>query len=365
MEERMFRGFPVKFIDIPANKEKGFNFPYRIIIPKEINDNPTVIYAGNLPLDFTRECSTMDELIEKSVNDLGSIDPMMGHLSLELGNPMVVPCVPRLHNFRPNFLGLDCLKNEFTLKDDDKRFESDMHLYNNLGDQHNAMIIDAIDYLRNNSINVDDKVIVCGYSEGAKFVSHLSLLHPEVIKAVVAGGTGGVMSMPLEELDGYEFTYPTGIKGLDNFNFDEFKKISFYYYMGGKDKADSAMPNFDAYHYKDKDGNDCVLRDECGNLTPFVDENGKQALKLDENGNYTAKWSLYSDSEVNSINKVLGTVIQDRFRKQEEIYNSFGLKGFYKIYEGYDHRTIFDNKEELFKDVDNFINNIVRIGRKL
>lgn len=355
MEERMFRGFSVKFIDIPANKEKGFNFPYKIIIPKEINDNPTVIYAGNLPWDFTGECSTMDELIEKSVNDLGSIDPMMGHLSLELGNPMVVPCVPRLHNFRPNFLGLDCLKNEFTLKDNDKRFESDMDIYNNLGDQHNAMIIDAIDYLRNNSINVDDKVIVCGYSEGAKFVSHLSLLHPEVIKAVVAGGTGGVMSMPLEELDGYEFTYPTGIKGLDNFNFDEFKKISFFYYMGGKDKADSAMPNFDAYHYKDKDGNDCVLRDECGNLTPFVDENGKQALKLDENGNYTAKWSLYSDSEVNSINKVLGTVIQDRFRKQVEIYNSFGLKGFYKIYEGYDHRTIFDNKEELFKDVDNFI----------
>ena len=35
-----------------------------------------------------------------------------------------------------------------------------------------------------------------------------------MIKAVVAGGTGGVMSMPLEELDGYEFTYPTGIKGL-------------------------------------------------------------------------------------------------------------------------------------------------------
>ena len=90
--------------------------------------------------------------------------------------------------------------------------------------------------------------------------------------------------------------------------------------MGKEDKSDSAMPNFDDYHYTDENGNVCVLKDECGNKTPFVDENGTQLLKLDENGNYTAKFNLFSDSEVNAINKVLGTVTQKRFIKQQEIY---------------------------------------------
>lgn len=75
--------------------------------------------------------------------------------------------------------------------------------------------------------------------------------------------------------------------------------------MGRKDNFDSAIPNFDDYHYTDENGNDCVLKDECGNRTPFIDENG----------NYTTKYNLFSDSEVNTINKVLGTVIQKRFIK--------------------------------------------------
>lgn len=41
--------------------------------------------------------------------------------------------------------------------------------------------------------------------------------------------------------------------------------------------------------------------------------------------------SLFSDSEVNAINKVLGTKIQDRFRKQEEIYKELGLKATFKL----------------------------------
>lgn len=114
------------------------------------------------------------------------------------------------------------------------------------------------------------------------------------------------------------------------------------------------MPNFDDYHYMDENGNDCILKDECGNKTPFVDENGKQLLKLDENGNYTAKYNLFSDSEVNTINKVLGTVIQKRFIKQQEIYSNLGLNATFKLYSG-NHKTIFDNRKEIFDDVDSFL----------
>lgn len=356
MAEMKFRGVMVDYIDIPANPEKGFNFPYKIIIPKKLNDSPNLIYACNLPKDESGDCSTMEELIEKTKEDFGSIDPMLVYLCLAKGNPMIIPFVPRLKGFRPNFLGRDCLTNDFKVSDFDKKYEKDMHLYNNLADQHKSMIEYAIERLAKENIIVDEKVVISGYSEGAKFASHFALLHPEIIKAVIAGGTGGAISMPIDYLDGYEFVYPTGISGLNKFDFEAFQNISFFYYMGEDDKSDSAMPNFDDYHYTDESGNDCVLKDECGNKIPFIDENGNQLFKLDENGNYTAKYNLFSDSEVNSINKVLGTVTQKRFIKQKEIYSSLGLNAMFKLYPG-NHRIIFDNREVIFADVDRFINN--------
>lgn len=109
-------------------------------------------------------------------------------------------------------------------------------------------------------------------------------------------------------------------------------------------------------HYLDKDGSLKILKDECGNSTPFIDEDGNQEFLLDKNGNYTAKFNLFSDDEVNGINKALGTKIQDRFKKQETIYKSLGLKAVFKLYDG-NHRTVFNEKDKLFADVDDFIIN--------
>lgn len=126
MTEMNLRGIIVDYIDIPANPKKGFYFPFKIIIPKNINDNPNLIYACNLTKNVTDKCSTIEELIEKVKDDLGNLCPMSLHLCLANGNPMVVPFVPRLNSFRPNFLGRDCLLNKFNLSENDKKFEKYM-----------------------------------------------------------------------------------------------------------------------------------------------------------------------------------------------------------------------------------------------
>ena len=78
------------------------------------------------------------------------------------------------------------------------------------------MIKYAINYLKSINVNVDNRVIISGYSEGAKFASHFSLLHPELIKFVIAGGTSGCISMPVTNIGEYTFSYPTGISDLKN-----------------------------------------------------------------------------------------------------------------------------------------------------
>lgn len=44
-------------------------------------------------------------------------------------------------------------------------------------------------------------------------------------------------------------------------------------------------------------------------VPPLIDKDGNQVFTRDVNGNYRAKFNLFSDSEVNAINKVLGTKI--------------------------------------------------------
>lgn len=346
-------GVAVNIIDVEANQKLGFNFPFKIVIPENLNENPELVYACNLTQDRSNECNTFDEMIELTKDDLSGIDPIHRYLCLSKGYPMIIPTIPRTKEFRPNFLGKDCYYNDFK-KLEDSKFKDSIHLYNNLADQHKAIIDFASKTLNESGINVDDKVIISGYSEGAKFASHYSLLHPESVKMVIAGGTGGVMSMPIKNKDGYDFNYPTGINDVSNFDFDSFQKIAFFYYMGDKDKSDSAIPNFETYHYIDENGNDTILKDECGNKTVYIDEDGKQQFILDKNGNYTSKFNLYSDEEVNAINKVLGTVTQDRFKKQEQIYNDLGLNSKFKLYPG-NHRTIFENENQIFNDIDVFL----------
>lgn len=411
MKEMNFRGILVNYIDVPENVELGFNFPFKILMPKELNENPNIIYACNLTSEFSNECNSIEELIDKTKKDLGSIDPILTHLCLENGNPMVIPYVPRFTKFRPNFLGRDCLYNNFNLEEEDKKFQNYMYLYNDLADQHKAIIEYAIEVLKNENINVDSKVIISGYSEGAKFASHLALLHPEIFKAVIAGGTGGVISMPISEINGKELKYPLGISDIkEKFNEKEFKKIKFFYYIGKKDLSDSAMPKFNHIHYIDENGNESIVRDECGNLTPFINdyddnskiiyilyysEDGKREIKsiiinnkdlnkcifyknnkgentllfdeqgnqlnqtflFKDNGDYLAAFDLFNDEEVNIVNKELGIRTQDRFKEQEKIYNKCELDCQFKDYNG-NHRTIFDERERIFSDVDIFINDL-------
>ena len=58
----------------------------------------------------------------------------------------------------------DCLLNSFDLKGEDKCFQDEIYLYNNLVSQHKAIIKMAINCLHQEGIKVSEKVILWGYS---------------------------------------------------------------------------------------------------------------------------------------------------------------------------------------------------------
>ena len=63
MKQMNFKGVVVNYIEVEANPELGFYFPFIIIIPQTIVENPELIYACNLTANNSENCSTMEELI--------------------------------------------------------------------------------------------------------------------------------------------------------------------------------------------------------------------------------------------------------------------------------------------------------------
>lgn len=358
MDKFIYGKYEYNCFKVDPSPENGFNFPFTILIPDNINNNPELIYAWTLPMggrhnNLDKE-PTYEEILETAKNDVNSIDPVMLYL-FKKGNPMIVPVIPKIGRFRSNFLGSDIFENDFS-KQEDMWYKKHLDGYKNLPDQIKNIINYSVKLLKENNINVPDKVIMTGYSEGSKGTSHFALLHPEVIKSIIVGGTAGLMPVPLKEFEGYTLNYPIGINDVAYFDMDSYKQIKFFYYMGENDLSDPGIPNFEDYHYIDEEGNDKVLVDECGNLTPRLDENGNASFILDENGNYTSKFNLFTDEEVNILNKIYGTKCIDRFKKQEKVFNELGLNNECHLYPG-NHRTIFNNDsiDLLKKDIDIFL----------
>ena len=352
MNQIRFRGELYNCIEVEPNEEFGFNFPFMIIIPNNLNEKPNLVYACNLPKPIMDECSSFEEVLLHTKKDLNSIDPIHIHLFRDLGNPLLIPFVPKTKEFRPNFLGEDIFNNDFS-KAIDFKFKEELPRYNNLIDQHKNMIDYGVKMLKENEIDVPDKVIMAGYSEGSKFASHFALIHPECLNAVILGGTAGATALPISEYNGYTFNYPIGVSNIPNFDFEAYKQISFFEFQGEEDISDPALPKFEIYHYTEN-GEDKVLVDEGGNKSPFKDGEQVTPFLLDENGNYTAMYNLFSDDTVNSLNKAFGTRGIDRFKKQNEIFDNLGLNAEFHMYPG-NHRTVFDNKEQIFNDLDIFL----------
>lgn len=350
MNKINFQGELYNCIEVEPNKEFGFNFPFIIIIPNKLSDNPRLVYACNLPKPVMDECSSFEEVLLHTKKDLNSIDPIHRHLFGDLGNPLLIPFIPGTKEFRPNFLGKDLLNNDFSNAIDFK-FKKELPRYYNLIDQHKNMINYGVKMLKESGIDIPNKVIMAGYSEGSKFASHFALIHPECLDSVILGGTSGSTALPISEYNGYIFNYPIGIANLPSFDYEAYKQISFFQYMGEDDLSDPAIPRFKLYHYIE-DGKDKILVDECYNKSPFKE--GKQVTPFiqDESGNYTAMFQLFSDYDVNALNKAFGTRGINRFKKQEEIFKELGLNSEFHIYPG-NHRTI--NYEMTIKDLDDFL----------
>ena len=228
--------FAQKVIEIAAAPEKGFNFPFLLKIPEVIQTKYLIVETNNTG----KVTDNFEEHYTSAKNAItgNAIGPWV---SKQLKAPILIPVFPRSEKdwqIYTHALDRDTLLlNEGQLK------RIDLQLL--------AMISEAKKVLSAQAVSVQEKVIITGFSASGTLANRFSLLHPEAIKLVVAGGLNGILMLPVGSLNEQALNYPLGVADFkvmtgESFDHAAWKALPQFLFMGAKDTNDAAEYD-DAY----------------------------------------------------------------------------------------------------------------------
>lgn len=273
-------------IEVPAAPEKGFHFPYVIFIPKSAEGKPSsylIVEPNN-----TGRVSDDFEIHRAAAIALARDSSVGNFVAVRIGVPLLVPVFPRpssLDNVYTHSLDRDTiLISEGPLK------RLDLQLL--------AMVRDARERLAALGHPVQQKILLNGFSASGLFANRFTFLHPEAVAAAAYGGVNGFIMLPVAELDSQSLNFPLGLADFAKITGHPFDRAAY-------DK----VPQF-AY-MGEKDENDAVVHHDA-----------------------------YSDEERALIFKLLGrTIMPDRWKAVEAVYQKQHLPVQFKTYEGIGHGT--------------------------
>lgn len=225
---------------IEANGEKEFHYPYYLFIPDEVSKEteiPLVVEPNNSGF-------LNDDLKAhvKKAERIATMDFYMGnYISRKLKLPLLVPVFPRFES--DSHLYTHSLDRDIVLKQEKELKRIDLQILN--------MFEDARERLEELGYQTNDQFLMTGFSASGTFANRFSLIHPEKVKAVAAGGLNGLLMLPLSEMKGKELIYPVGTYDFEelfgkSFNPDAFQATPLFLFMGEMDDND-AIPYSDAF----------------------------------------------------------------------------------------------------------------------
>ena len=231
---------PQQLIYVQALPLEGFNFPYFLFIPQGIPKGRPI----RLLVEPNNSGTSNDDLqfhLRRAKDQLQRGRPGR-HLAEELGVPLLVPAFPRPRSdWRIYTHALD---RDALLIEEGPLERIDLQLI--------AMIDYARAALMERGLQVQDTILMNGFSASGNFVNRFAALHPQLVRAVVAGAVNGLPIFPLAKLDGTELPYPIGIADIGQLTgipFDQaaYESVSQYIYMGYLDRNDT-YPYDDAWN---------------------------------------------------------------------------------------------------------------------
>ena len=188
-----------------------------------------------------------------------------------------------------------------------RSFSNPNEMYSRADEKVIKMINKFTDILVIDGYQVYPKVMISGFSAGANFATKFTLLHPDLVQGIAAGGLGGLFIFPEEEYEDILLDWPVGVNDLYEltgleFNRESYKQVKQFIYYGDEDTG----KNFNTF------------------ITP-------------EYGTF-GFWQ--SVSQMYFITEHFGTQDFERVQNQLLYLKSIGYDNlFFKIYHGIGHET--------------------------
>ena len=202
---------------IIESSKRGYNVSAYLMIPKKVKYSHLFVWpkkSGD---------SKSIEAFDKDV--LRAVKQGSGYLDIaeQLGATTLVPVLPQ--DEEHEYIRLSYYLNK-------------AGKYKRLDLQVKALIEDSFEFLADKGIELST-IVLAGYSGEAQFCVHFSILHPEMVAAVAAGGVCCPI-LPETYAKWEDLPYPIGLKDFRSvsgkkFNFDAWKKIRFFLTTGRKD----------------------------------------------------------------------------------------------------------------------------------
>lgn len=268
-------------IAVEADPKAGFWHDYLLFLPKGVvKDKKNCLLVEPNNTGFTSDsiekhlAGAIFTATERSIGN---------NVSTELKLPFLVPVFPRTKS--QHLVYTHALDRDAMLSTQERIKRLDLQLL--------AMVKDAQARLQELRIPVEEKIIMTGFSASGSFVNRFTFLHPDAVKAVVAGGLNGILMLPRRKMAGHPLNYPLGVNDLQEitgkeFDLKEYRKVPQFLFMGALDDND-AVPYDDAYNNEER----AVIYATVGTqMQPQRWENCKQIYLQDE---INAEFRTYSE----------------------------------------------------------------------
>jgi len=229
-----------------ADKSKGYNFPFILICPEQMQGNVKVFVEGNNSVDYIKRdedgkflgYQTFEEQKHDAIEFAKQIcEPEDGknfniaYMYQQLNQPLVIPIIERCEAEHEGEYYTQMLGRNVVLDKTSK--------FANLSSQVVAMVEEAkkscLD--KNKSINIDKKSGLCGFSASGVFASRMLFAEPESFDACLSMCSNAVQPLPVAEYDGVKLPYPLGTADYEKifgkpFNMEEYKKARQMFFVG-------------------------------------------------------------------------------------------------------------------------------------
>ena len=235
-----------KLVLVEPEAGDAFNYPYYLFVPEDVPVNEKVFIMVE-PNNSGFADDDLKKHLEKAKR-IATKDFYMGNcVATNLNSPLVVPVFPR--NKSEWRVYTHALDRDVMEQKNNTLERIDLQLI--------SMLDDAREKLGEMHIDTREKFMMTGFSASGTFANRFTLMHPEKVFAVAAGGVNSLLILPADTLEGIELMYPVGTKDLKKiinkeFQPELFAKTPQFYFMGELDTND-AVPYDDAFDQDERE----------------------------------------------------------------------------------------------------------------